>query len=342
MKLSEFLETYRYSVLWKKFKGGSYNQIYISKQIVSIDNHNHYWVRKQPICFDDEEYPLNTVHRALRKYLELNPGKIAFKDGNRAWFLPFFGVSPQHPVEHSSDLETAIAVFDIYQRTGNIVADASIPGNFVFYNDETICVDVDLANRRGSIASDDAFNRVISTNQFDTFFADLRKVKDTLQRPVTSSYIKILFYLDECLAQFSGSHQLIHIDMLPIFFNFCVQQVQITECVFHNLQVLISDERYMKIPELWVQPNLFCQAKKAGNYQQLVIELEANYKAFEALMLKPVRVELQVADVLDEMIDKIEKEMTFEYSFFANLPKRPIEYATKSQACLSAIKNPAR
>lgn len=346
MKLSEFLVSYKKSVLWKSFNGGNYNLLAVTDEKVLIEQYNHYWVRKKPKIRLGEILPLNSVDRAVRKYYELNPGSIAFKDGTQAWFLPFFGSSPSQDLEFATDMETACAVVDIYQRTGNIVADAAIAGNFLFDKGDIVCVDVDLANRRGSISSDNYFNDTIATSEFDSFFnIELKKVEAKFQRPITANYIKILFYLDECLAKFSGNHQMLEMYMMPMIFDFCVQQVAITESVFHNLKVLISDERYIKIPEEWLRPSLFCKAKPALDFKELFLSLKANYKASKAEKMMLISEEQEVANVLNEMLDTIDKEMTFDYSFFANLPKRPIEYALNSEdkvdACLKSVRKNA-
>jgi hypothetical protein len=336
MKLSKFLSSYEHSIPWKSLKGGNYNRIFITEREVAIEEQQHYWVIKQPIVCAEEKFPLNAVERATRKFHEINPDKSVFNDGDRAWFLPFFGDSPDHPAKASSDEQTAIAVFDIYKNTGNIVADAAIAGNILEYQDELICVDVDLANRRGSIASDDYFNTIIASEVFDKFFSqDLKKVKESLARPLTAIYVKLLFYIDECLSQFAGDYQSLELEMLPFLFKCCIKQIKLTEPVFHNLCLLFFDERNIDVPVDWLEPNLFFQAKKAANFEDLYSVLEANHQAWLAQESSASTEEL-VASLLDNLIDTIDNEMKFEYSFFANLPKRPVELAAQEPSSASS------
>jgi hypothetical protein len=333
MELSEFLSSYQSAIPWKSLKGGSYNRIFITEKPVDIEQEQCHWIIKQPIVCADEQFPLNTVERAIRKFHEINPNKFVFNDGDRAWFLPFFGDSPERPAKASSDDQTAIAVFDIYKNTGNIVADAAIAGNILEYQNELICVDVDLANRRGSIPSDDYFNTIIASEVFDNFFSqDLKKVHESLARPLTAIYVKLMFYIDECLSQFSGDYQSLELEMLPFLFKCCIKQIKFTEPVFHNLCLLFLDERKTDVPVDWLEPNLFFQAKKAANFEELYSVLEANHQAWLALESSASTEEL-VASLLDNLIDTIDNEMKFEYAFFANLPKRPFELEAQAPSC---------
>ena len=101
--------------------------------------------------------------------------------------IPYFGNT------QASDTEIALKVLEIYRKSRNIIADATVRGNFLRYRGRTICVDLDCALQRGSIASD-TFMSEDMREQFEELW---NKEYDTY--PCTTDLIQTLFYLEEQL-----------------------------------------------------------------------------------------------------------------------------------------------
>lgn len=112
---------------------------------------------------------LSNAMRAARIYRQINSqdaASVAADQKNDRWCLPFVNSTN----ETLTDEKLAAAVLDIHNKTGRIVFDAMVPGNFIpTMVDNTVkykLVDVDQAmllprkklNRRGSNASVAYFN----------------------------------------------------------------------------------------------------------------------------------------------------------------------------------------
>lgn len=132
---------------WTHLDSGDFNIAYISKNQLTINGHTGYWVHKIPKMMLDNFKHYNNKKRALRIWNTLNPNYPAYetKDG---WIVPYLG----HTVP--SDEQIAEKIRDIYYKHRRIIFDALDPDNFLVYNGEVICIDVDFAIRRGSIVSD--------------------------------------------------------------------------------------------------------------------------------------------------------------------------------------------
>lgn len=171
------------STQWKFIGKGNFNIVSVSTENLTIEGYNGIWVLKTP----QELHHLSTAARAVRKWNELNPNypALALKNG---WIAPYLGDNP------ASDEQIAKKLIEIYRRTRNIVGDAGTSGaNFLVYQNEVICVDVDQAFRRASF----------DTEQFGA--AHHAKYKVFLNRCFKNGYtqtinvIETLFYLEKNL-----------------------------------------------------------------------------------------------------------------------------------------------
>jgi hypothetical protein len=102
--------------------------------------------------------------------------------------VPYLGDCP------ASDEEIAEALFDIYARVRTVVFDAAGSGgnfNFVKWKGKAICIDFDLAVRRGSRVSEEYFLSSYP-DEFDVAYLRSHKVRN----PMTVSVVKALLLLD--------------------------------------------------------------------------------------------------------------------------------------------------
>lgn len=170
-------------------KSGGYNNV--TKTYAPRDNDDTFpWkVLKRPLDSDDV---MSKAQRAVDKWNLINPKFTAWVVDDGCWMVPYLGDVC------ASDKQIALKVLDIYRNTRNIIADACGPGNFLRYEEETVCVDVDLACkiRRGSIASDDFFRCVIKSDKMSKYWSYFKK--DTF-KPNTVDMIETLFFLEDCL-----------------------------------------------------------------------------------------------------------------------------------------------
>ncbi len=201
MFLEEFLTKIKQGILGiAKLGRGNYNFVFKTNLPVSLDGTNTHWVIKKPMIEENEPFPLNEPNRAVRKWRLINPHIPAHILGtNESWTTPYLGD------EHPSDELIKQTVIEVYQRTGNIIADAGIFSNFILFEGRAVCVDVDLALHRDSISSEYFYNTTLSTRQFDEFF----KESSVYNTPLTQETIKTLFYLEDELSDYEFDRQLV-------------------------------------------------------------------------------------------------------------------------------------
>ena len=144
MTPAEIQEIIEKSSIWDEIGKGSFNRALVSTSPIEIGGLKCQWVRKIPI--DTNKF--SNSDRAVRKWKKLNPDIRAYKS-LEGWILPYFGHI------QAQDQKIADKLIDIYRKTRNIVLDAGIQFNFLEYNGEAQCVDVDYAFERGSPVSDE-------------------------------------------------------------------------------------------------------------------------------------------------------------------------------------------
>lgn len=180
----------------KRVSAGTYNTVFVSEDLLTINGRTSLWIKKIPKIMRGEQAntidaideAMNESLRAVRKWNDLNPGLTAYPiDGG--WIAPYLGSTP------ASDEQIAEKLIEIYQRTRNILLDACGSMNFLVYEHETICVDVDQSMRRGSIASDNYLNQ-IGLYQHIKYWADYSV---NHKKPHTVNVIQTLLYLEQNL-----------------------------------------------------------------------------------------------------------------------------------------------
>ncbi len=125
-------------------------------------------------------------HAGLPKHLEYRIIELMqlHKPG---CLIPYLGNT------QASDAQIARKVLDIYRSSRNIIADATIQGNFLSYQDKIICVDLDQAFQRGSFASE-KFMSAVMFAQFEQLWDDEHD-----EFPLTIDTIRTLFCLEQHL-----------------------------------------------------------------------------------------------------------------------------------------------
>ena len=301
---------------WKYHGHGSYNHVYLSQDVIEINDVSAIWVCKKPILRLDAQHALNHPQRAHRKWSELNPKYPSYVSPKKnSWFMPFLGQ------KYPSDDETVDAIIDIYQRTGNIIADGGMISNFVKIDDEVVCVDVDLAIRRKSISSDSFFNDMIASNQFDQFFLRLNRQN----RPKTLNCIKVLFFIEDCLAGHEFDHRVMNRHLLLYCYDFARLGHMIDPVIFHNLTILSQNLSEDLHPNCY-HPVYLSKLGKCENLIELITQLQHIYENLDKIKIeddkKELSVEHEAACVLKNMVDLVEKKDIYENHFFSHLSKR--------------------
>lgn len=139
------LEAILNSTSWVPLGEGTYNRVTLSQSELTINGFTGKWVLKRPI--NAKEVGFNSSPRAVRKWNLLNPDYPAMLS-KHGWIAPYLGNTP------ASDEQIALKLIDIYARTNNIVGDAVAKGpNFIVYNGDVVCIDVDHAYSRTSLGS---------------------------------------------------------------------------------------------------------------------------------------------------------------------------------------------
>jgi hypothetical protein len=314
--LSFFQKVFAREIKWRVLGRGNYNKVFLTEDEFEIDELPTQWVCKKPIREHDEPYPLNDPERACRKWEEINPDYPAYlSPDKRLWFMPYLGKT------NASDERTARAIIDIYRRTGNIIADGGLISNFVKFDNGVVCVDVDLAVRRNSISSELFFNEILSSERFDQFFESLKKQK----RPKTLICIKVLFFLEDCLAGSEFDHQLMNFKLLNYCYYFASNGYVIDSTIYHNL-CIISQQSIRNLDPECFHPLYLSKLPKCENYQELRTHLVNIYENYDEIVVqgdkKDISDEDEVRGLLGQLVEQVSKRDVFENHFFANLSKR--------------------
>ncbi|CAM2928783.1 ankyrin repeat domain-containing protein [Legionella worsleiensis] len=164
---------------WNFIGQGTFSQVYLSQNELTINGQTCHWVIKKPRISSS----LSAPGRVVRKWNETNRERPAFVS-KHGWIAPYMG-----DVE-ATDEQIAAALIEIYQRTGHIIADACSPKNFLYHNGAVYCVDFDNAFNRLSIES-----RKISffTNHHYTLYF---KGVEKQGFPISIAVIRALGYLE--------------------------------------------------------------------------------------------------------------------------------------------------
>lgn len=179
MMTKENIERVLNSSSWDFIGEGTYSRVSRSRKQLTINGQTCHWVIKESIRRDRLAAP----ERVVRKWNEINPEHPAFVT-MYGWIAPYMGSTG------ATDEQIAVKVIEIYQRTGNIIADACAPKNFLYSNEAVYCVDFDFAFKRLSIETEDFsfFKQTIYQGYFDNW--------ESTGCPVSVAVIQSLGYLD--------------------------------------------------------------------------------------------------------------------------------------------------
>lgn len=178
--------------MWSKIGAGNYNTAYRSS--------NRQWVFKVQHHAHETDHP----NRSVRLWNEINasispPADVAYGPNGEGWVCPYIEGTA------STDSEIALALVDIYKRTGRIIVDATAPNNFITQADgKVVCVDIGMAlqmeRRENEYLSNPKARRPsqVSLNEWDQrhpkyntkFFPDSHS-----QNPQATNTIKSLLFI---------------------------------------------------------------------------------------------------------------------------------------------------
>jgi hypothetical protein len=145
---------------------------------------------------------LNTPRRATEKCNLLNPKLPAYDLGD-FWIMPNIGnIRP-------SNQQIIDKVIEIFIRTRNIIADAFISGNFLIYKGEVVCVDVDMALRKGSFCTDNLLAYTANKLGYQTY---MKKQKGAI-----AECVKALTYLQGALAAEDVKNEYVTAELLNLY-----------------------------------------------------------------------------------------------------------------------------
>ncbi len=173
---------------WTVLGEGSYNKAYLSTHPFTIGEYTGHWVLKKPTSGSSK----SDINRAVRKWNILNPSLPSFKHNN-AWLVPYLGQNP------ASDEQIAEKLIEIYQNTGEIIADACGKGNVLVYQGKVICIDMDFSFCRGSLISDKYLN---DKDNIGLLMKYLGEYSTNHGKPNSVSVIKTLLYLESHLPNY--------------------------------------------------------------------------------------------------------------------------------------------
>lgn len=284
---------------WKQIPSGQYNKVFISTERFTMGNHTGRWIKKIPRINSNHllTQATNAIDRAIRKWNILNPKYPAYKTSD-GWMVPFFGnqltLSDQltNNVILASDLEVAAKVISIYQQTGEIIADAYVIDNFLVYENEVICIDVDFMFRRGSFVSDEWIHT-------ENVLEDIRNISDK-NREVTHAVILTLFYLTHHLSAHAFDHASTTPRLIELLHAFRLQNKPITQ---DTIRILLTIEQ--------IDPS---------------IELHHRYltPTFINALIKTAPDSLGQAELTKERIIDLFHEQLTDLSYVWNLPDQEI------------------
>lgn len=208
---------------------------------------------------------LSEANRAVRKWNEFNPIFPAWVvDGDWScqylgrivlggWVAPYLGNVP------ANDEQIALKVVDIYRNTRNIVADACGLMNFLFYEGNAVCIDVDLAckMKRQSFASDDMFENCFGIGEMGQYWK-----KCGVFKPKTVEIIKTLFFLEDCLNVTQIDNAFLTPEIIGIFNEYRKLNVRILPYNINKLCEQFNIDFRLDDPASLLQANLGIFAAK--------------------------------------------------------------------------------
>ena len=239
--------------IWKPLKSGTFNDVCVSVDTFTINEKKGNWVLKTPKTisgFPDEDYYapelyLNYSARAIRKWNELNPNHPAYQYG-ASWVAPYLGNI------QATDDQIAIKLIDIYLRTRNIIIDAPGSRNFIYFEGETYCVDVDQALRRGSIVSDNYYTKNATLASHTIYFVECEQ-EGYLK---TVDVIKTLVYLEQYLQPDEIKDEYLNLRMISLLSDFRINDTPLSIATLEILLQIIAQDPNREIENCYINGDL--------------------------------------------------------------------------------------
>ena len=220
------------STWWSPIGRGAYNEATKSNNELTIYGHRGYWVGKAPL---DQSDDMSSSARAVRKWNEINPDIPSYLS-IFGMIVPYLGNTP------ASDDQIAAKVVDIYRRTRNIILDACAKNNFLVYKCKVICIDVDVALRRGSTASDSFGTEGDSIENF--FVSGSRAGKAR-----TVSVVRTLLYLQKYLAAGDIKDEYINLEFIEKLHVLRLSKIVLTPDIMSRLSEIIRSDSASRLTD---------------------------------------------------------------------------------------------
>lgn len=180
---------------WKLYGKGSYNVVFKSKEDITLKANETTHTGSVVIKIPNQQDDLNNPERAVRVWREINPDLPAEltevnvnKMSLQGWMAPFV------EGREGRDAEVAAGVRQVYLKSRRIIADACTSGNFIVSKGVPICVDVDVAFKRHSVASEIYLKNL--SREYIRFWSTPYNRENF---PFTIKTIKSLFYMETFL-----------------------------------------------------------------------------------------------------------------------------------------------
>lgn len=175
---------------WKLLVNGAHNTVYINAAEDTV-------LKVKVFTEDMEDDPVRSVRLWNLINSHISPPAEVYKNGNlEGWTSPYI------KGKQAPDQEIAIALLDIFNKTGRIVVDATNLNNFLKTEDnKVVCVDIGFAfqlekednplfpeSRRKSLQSLDAWER------FESLYIDFLYT-DSFTNPITVNMVRALLFI---------------------------------------------------------------------------------------------------------------------------------------------------
>jgi hypothetical protein len=223
---------------WNLIGRGTYNEVYLAAEELTIAGIKQRWVKKVPKRSDCE---LSNSARAVRLWnsIHTDPRYKAYEAEEGVWVAPFFGTVEEESrpkITEASDKEIYEEVLAIYRATGRIIVDACGIGNVLKYDGRARCVDMDYARRqrRGSVVSDKDDNWA-SEKEITQFLNSHRRKK-----PLTTSLIRTLLHIEKYLAPGEIKEEYLTAEMLAAVRSFRIYGTPLTKDMMDRLLALLT------------------------------------------------------------------------------------------------------
>lgn len=233
-------------IRWEKLGKGGYNTTYLSREPFEyeIDGtpYNQRWVLKIPQKDRKDELfgKMNAPERAVRLWNQLNPNLPAIEVPElKGWIAPYING------KQASDEAVVQKQIELYRDHRRIVVDACGDHNFLSFEGEVICVDVDAAVHEQSPISRRIVDEVVELDaevpNYEDYWHDYAT---THQMPKSVQMTKTLLYLDAAIGPERIPDRLITAKNLEKLHTYQQQKKPLTLARFKRI---IADKDYEPI-----------------------------------------------------------------------------------------------